>query len=845
MSGDVPAPTRRAALRIALLYGLAAALWILGSDWLLARFVRDPDWLTRAQALKGWAFVAVTAALLYALVRRLRVAPALPEAPAAEPARHGWLWAGSAAIVAGSAALLWLEHRDFVEHQSDQLRATAAIRAGEIGGWLQDQRAQARFASSSRLWATLYERWQREGATAARDELAERLSEMRRAFGDHGAMVLDASGAVVLAEPGLDTAIGPALSEAVRQALDSGEVQHARRLTAGRGVEAQWFDVVAPLVGAGLPARAAIVLRIDPQNFLLPTLEAAPTARGAGRTLLVHADGNRLTGLFGRRSVPMSTPDLLAARFVQGELAMGEIGEGLSVDGRAVLGTVRPVPGADWYLVAQLDQAELRAESLKSSAWILAGGAIALLALFISAHLRREQRALELARREQAEQRERLRSLALVQSIAEGSNDAIFAKDLQGRYLLCNAAASRFVGRPGPEVLGQDDRAWFPPEHAAEVMRNDAQVMAENRTRSYEEELLTAEGTRTFLATKGPLLGPDGRVIGMFGISRDISERKRAESALQDSEAAMRTLLAAMADGMFVLQDQRIVFCNAALPALLGRAPEDCIGLPIADFVAPEFLPLALQRHEQRIGDGPEPEGAYELQYRRLDGSPLWVELRASRTQFRGRRAVLALVRDVTERRRQEQALREAVELVQAVGDSVPDHMAVLDAEGVIVNVNAAWRGFVLPGDGPAAPAPGHGVGTNYLEACRDAADVSEDAERAARGIAEVLAGRRELFGREYACGEGEAQVWLLMSVLPLRTRAGGAVVVQTNVTKRHRAEQAVRASEARYRSVVLALDEGVLVFDREGQLAGCNPQAERYFRLDFEALRDPAALRA
>ena len=372
---------------------------------------------------------------------------------------------------------------------------------------------------------------------------------------------------------------------------------------------------------------------------------------------IVHADGDRLTGLFGRRSLPMNTPGLLAARFVQGELAMGDVGEGLSVDGRAVLGTVRPVPGADWYLVAQLDRAELRAESLKSGAWILAGGAIALLALFITAHLRREQRALEQARREQAEQGERLRSLALVQSIAEGSNDAIFAKDLEGRYLLCNAAASRFIGRPGAEVLGRDDRAWFPPEHAAEVMRNDAQVMAENRTRSYEEELLTAEGLRTFLATKGPLLGPDGRVIGMFGISRDITERKRGESALQESEAAMRTLLAAMADGMFVAQDRRVVFCNPALPALLGRAPEDCVELPIADFVAPEFLPLVMQRYEQRVGDGPEPEGSYELQYRRLDGSLLWVELRASRTQFRGRPAVLALVRQLRSERASERRL--------------------------------------------------------------------------------------------------------------------------------------------------------------------------------------------
>ena len=77
------------------------------------------------------------------------------------------------------------------------------------------------------------------------------------------------------------------------------------------------------------------MLRIDPQTFLPLTLEAAPTARGAGHPL-VHADGDRLTGFVRRRSLPMNTPGLLAARFVQGELAMGDVGEGLSVDGRAV-----------------------------------------------------------------------------------------------------------------------------------------------------------------------------------------------------------------------------------------------------------------------------------------------------------------------------------------------------------------------------------------------------------------------------------------------------------------------------------------------------------------------------
>ncbi len=842
-AGAAPEPVHRAARRIALVYALVAGLWILGSDWLLARLVRDPEWLTRAQAVKGWAFVAVTAVMLHALVRRLRVSrDGGHDAEPLGPARRGRMALAALAIVLAVAVLVGLDLRDARRVEAQQLQMTALQRADDIGRWLGEQMAPARFVRSSRLWVTLLQRVQRDGDPAARAQFAERLGEMRRAFGDQQAMVLDATGRVVLADGGMDESLGPGLIEAVRRALGSGDVQISRGLTRGRDAGDLWLDVVAPLSGGGEAPVGAVVLRIEPRGFLEPRLQQAPLSNGLGELLLVRRDGERLVELIGKRDAPVDDRDLIAGRFLRGESPPGTVEEGLGFDGKPWGGTAQPVPGTDWWVVAQAPRQAQSAEALKSSAWTLAAGMLALLALFVAGQLRREHDALESSRREQALQVERLRSLALMQSIASASEDAIFAKDLDGRYLLFNEAAERFVGQRAEAVLGRDDRALFPSEHAAEVMRNDAQVMAENRTRTYEEMLQTPDGMRTFLATKGPLHGPDGRVAGMFGMSRDITERKRAESALQESEAAMRALLGAMADGMFVAQERCLVFCNAALPALLGRTPEECANLPLEALVAPEFLPMALQRYEQRIGNGPEPEGNYELQFLHRDGHALWVELRASRTMFRGRPGVLGLVRDVTQRRRQELALREAVQLVQAVEDSVLDHMAVLDAQGVIVNANAAWqRAAPRP-----APAPGAEVGANYLQACREAgAHDGGDAATAARAIDDVLAGRSEHVVFEYACPGTDAACWFQLSVLPLRTGAGGAVVVHADVTQRRRAEQALRESEAQYRSMVLALDEGVLVFDGQGRLKACNPQAERFFRLDYEALRDAEALRA
>jgi len=134
--------------------------------------------------------------------------------------------------------------------------------------------------------------------------------------------------------------------------------------------------------------------------------------------------------------------------------------------------------------------------------------------------------------RELAAYAERQRSLDLLSAIANHSDDAIFAKDLQGRYLFFNTAAGRFVGKVASEVIGKDDRALFPSEQAEALIAIGRRVIAEGQIEVNEETLETTLGTRVFLATKGPMRDADGRIFGLFGVSRDITERKADEIKL-------------------------------------------------------------------------------------------------------------------------------------------------------------------------------------------------------------------------------------------------------------------------------------------------------------------------
>ncbi|WP_051228812.1 PAS domain S-box protein [Paludibacterium yongneupense] len=148
--------------------------------------------------------------------------------------------------------------------------------------------------------------------------------------------------------------------------------------------------------------------------------------------------------------------------------------------------------------------------------------------------------AVLLSRREADALQAKAQTQLLLSEVADNSTDAIFVKDLQGRYLVLNRAAAAVLSKQVDEVIGRDDSVLFPPEQADLIRRNDRLVMAEDRAHTYEEKLSTPDGETIFQATKGPVHDVDGRVVGVFGISRDISGHKQAEQALKASESALR-----------------------------------------------------------------------------------------------------------------------------------------------------------------------------------------------------------------------------------------------------------------------------------------------------------------
>ncbi len=153
----------------------------------------------------------------------------------------------------------------------------------------------------------------------------------------------------------------------------------------------------------------------------------------------------------------------------------------------------------------------------------------------------------------------------LLNAIIEGTTDAVYVKDLEGRYLMMNTAGSQFLQLPVEEIVGKHDHDLFPAEAAARIVADNRRVIDSGAARTYENDLTVHNVTRTYLSTNAPRRDHHGNIIGIIGISRDISERKRGERDLRrnivELERAKAELeekgreLAQLADNLSVARD--------------------------------------------------------------------------------------------------------------------------------------------------------------------------------------------------------------------------------------------------------------------------------------------------
>ncbi|MBF0310016.1 MAG: PAS domain-containing protein [Magnetococcales bacterium] len=525
-------PDRERVLLVVMLYVLFAALWILLSDSLVAWLFRNPADITLVSMLKGCFFVTFTALLLYVMLRRMVWCgrPTVSRGSGRFGKFFSLILVGIVLSTVAGIIFTFTQHR---EEAFARLLIIADLKTRLISDWMRERLGDAEFSSNSPNLANDYSLWREQKDEAAGRRLFSRLEQLRHNHGFSDVLLQDDQGHTLWSTE--EDSDSP--SVAGLRAGGGAERVQAVGPFLGRDGRAR-LDFVMPL--AGVPESPPwFVLQADLAEWLFPVLQFWPAPSQSGETLLFRREGDQVLFLNELRHqkhtamrlrLPLNNRELLSAQFLRGEVASGELLSGLDYRGAAAMGVARSIPGTDWGLIAKMDQAELYKQAFSNAAWIVLAGVLALIATATALALLRRSEQLALATEVHQAREERLRALQLLDSIAESSEDAIFAKDPEGRYILFNQSAGRFVGKSEREVLGNDDRAIFPAEQAEMVRSSDQRILAANRNEVREETLLTTRGMRVFLTFKGVLRNAAGEAMGTFGIARDVTELKNVEA---------------------------------------------------------------------------------------------------------------------------------------------------------------------------------------------------------------------------------------------------------------------------------------------------------------------------
>jgi diguanylate cyclase (GGDEF)-like protein/PAS domain S-box-containing protein len=290
-------------------------------------------------------------------------------------------------------------------------------------------------------------------------------------------------------------------------------------------------------------------------------------------------------------------------------------------------------------------------------------------------------------RRRAAEVLTRERNLLL--SIVDSLPDHLYVKGPDRHYLLINAAGREARGvTSNDEVVGKTASDFFPPQAAAQFDAEDQAVIASG------EPLLNREGStvdasgerRWHLTSKVPLRDPTGAILGLIGINRDHTEKKRAEQALRESEERYRRLFESNPQPMWVydLDTLRFLAVNDAAIRHYGYSREEFLAMTLKDIRPPEDVPLLVETVAALRDEIP----ARRLwRHRKKDGSLIDVEIASHELTFADRAARLVLATDVTEKRRAEEQLRLAASALENAAEGV----MVYDAGRRIVFVNKAF----------------------------------------------------------------------------------------------------------------------------------------------------------
>jgi len=303
---------------------------------------------------------------------------------------------------------------------------------------------------------------------------------------------------------------------------------------------------------------------------------------------------------------------------------------------------------------------------------------------------------------------------------------------------------------------------------------------------------------------------------------RAISQRNQVELALEASEKKYSTIVEKGNDGIVIIQDGLVKFFNSKMSEMTGYSIDEGIGKPFINCVSPASRKLVFERYEKRLA-GESVPNRYEFEMISKNGTNIPVEVNASIIDYEGKPADMAIIRDITERKRTEKALEAALikaddekNRTEAVISAIGDGIIIQDTDYKVIYQNQIQTELY-----------GNHVGEDCYKAYGGCDKICEDCP------VEISFRDGKIHRLEKTVITGDSAKHLELTSSPLRDSSGkiiAGIKVVRDITEQKRLEEALRERERFLNGIFESIQDGIGIIDTEMNILRVNPTARKWY---------------